>query len=165
MSSPVRAKKIAHRIKTIVAQFFADEFEDSRAGFASVVDVQVSPSLTLARVYYTGPVLIAESAAAEELDEYWPVPSAAEEVRTRLDQFIHEELALKYSPKVQFIHLAAEDAASWHEFELSVEARPEFIRDLDWQLAQAARRDAQIKATANGKTPAGPEHPYRKNPL
>ena len=49
----LRTDRVASLIKEEVGTYFAREYRDSRYGFITVTDVQVTPDLQIARIYYT----------------------------------------------------------------------------------------------------------------
>jgi len=69
MADPARAKKIADRIKVIVAETLEFRVKDERLGFITITDVRVTGDLQNASVFYTvfgGEEERAETAAALE---------------------------------------------------------------------------------------------------
>ena len=53
MSAPDRARKMAERIKEIVARRLEKGIRDDRLGFVTITDVRVTPDLREASVFYT----------------------------------------------------------------------------------------------------------------
>ena len=53
MADPARARKIAERIKAIVAEQLEYRVKDERLGFVTVTDVRVTGDLQHATVFYT----------------------------------------------------------------------------------------------------------------
>ena len=53
MSSEARQRKMADRIKVIVAESVERRIKDPRLGFVTITDVRVSPDLRDASVFYT----------------------------------------------------------------------------------------------------------------
>ena len=53
MASEARQRKLADRIKVIVAESLESRIKDPRLGFITVTDVRVTPDLREASVFYT----------------------------------------------------------------------------------------------------------------
>ena len=53
MSSEARQRKMADRVKVIVAETLEMKIKDPRLGFITVTDVRVTPDLREASVFYT----------------------------------------------------------------------------------------------------------------
>ena len=53
MADPARAKKIADRIKVLVAETLEYRVKDERLGFVTITDVRVTGDLQNASVFYT----------------------------------------------------------------------------------------------------------------
>ena len=53
MASEARARKLADRIKVIVAQTLETRIKDPRMGFITITDVRLTPDLRDASVFYT----------------------------------------------------------------------------------------------------------------
>ena len=53
MADPARARKLADRIKVIVAKRLEKGLKDPRLGFVTITDVQVTGDLQHASIFYT----------------------------------------------------------------------------------------------------------------
>ena len=53
MADPARARKIADRIKVIVAEYLEYRLKDERLGFVTITDARVTGDLQHATVFYT----------------------------------------------------------------------------------------------------------------
>ena len=53
MADPARARKLADRIKVIVAETLEQRIKDPRVGFVTITDARVTGDLHDATVYYT----------------------------------------------------------------------------------------------------------------
>lgn len=138
MSSP-RVRKIADRIKVIVAEMLERRIKDPRLGFVTVTDVRVSGDTQQASVFYTVYGLeddLAGTAAA--------LNSAKGLIRSE----VGKQLGMRHVPTLEFIH----------------DALPESARAIDDLLEKARQSDAQVAAAASGATYAGDADPYRKKP-
>ena len=136
MADAARARRIAERIKAIVAEQLEYRVKDERLGFVTVTDVRVTGDLQHASIFYTvfgDDAQRASTAAALE--------SAKGKVRSALGQ-----LGIRLTPTIEFIADALpEDAAHLAELLAATKARDE-------EIAQAAARAAY----------AGDSDPYRK---
>jgi len=137
MTNP-RVRKIADRIKVIVAQMLERRIKDPRIGFTTVTDVRVSGDSQQATIFYTvlgadTPTQLAATAAALE--------SAKGLIRSE----VAKQLGMRHAPSIEFVH----------------DALPETARHLDEVLARAKALDEEV-AAHRGTTYAGEEDPYRK---
>ena len=137
MSSP-RNRKIADRIKEIVAQLLERRIKDPRIGFTTVTDVRVSGDSQHATVFYT--VLGAESEA--QLND---TAKALESAKGLIRSEVAKQLGMRHAPTVEFIH----------------DALPEAARQMNEVLARAKALDEEL-AAQRGSAYAGEEDPYKK---
>lgn len=136
MADPARARKIAERIKAIVAEQLEYRVKDERLGFVTVTDVRVTGDLQHATVFYTvfgSDDQRAATAAALE--------SAKGKIRSALGQ-----LGIRLTPSLEFI----------------ADALPEDAAHLADLLEATKRRDEQIAAAAAAARYAGDPDPYRR---
>ena len=136
MADPARARKIAERIKAIVAEQLEYRVKDERLGFVTVTDVRVTGDLQHATVFYTvfgSDDQRAATAAALE--------SAKGKIRSALGQ-----LGIRLTPSLEFI----------------ADALPEDAAHLADLLEVTKRRDEQIAAAAAAARYAGDPDPYRR---
>lgn len=131
-----RARKLADRIKQIVAELLDRRIKDPRLGFVTVTDVRVTGDLQSATVFYT--VMGDEQAHA---DTAAALASAKGMIRSE----VGKQTGIRLTPTVDFV-LDAVPANAAHVEEL---------------LARAAAHDAQVAALAQGATYAGDANPYR----
>ena len=136
MTSP-RVRKIADRIKVIVAEMLERRVKDPRLGFATVTDVRVTGDTQNATIFYT--VLgedqdLANTAAALE--------SAKGLIRSELGK----QLGMRHVPAIEFVP----------------DALPENARHLDEVLERAKQSDEQVAAARRDAQYAAGEDPYRK---
>lgn len=137
MASP-RNRKIADRIKEIVAQLLERRVKDPRVGFTTVTDVRVSGDSQHASIFYT--VLGAENEA--QLAE---TAAALESAKGMMRSEVAKQLGMRHAPTLEFVH----------------DALPETARQMDEVLARARAADEEL-AAHRGSTYAGDEDPYRK---
>ena len=137
MSNP-RVRKIADRIKVIVAQMLERRIKDPRLGFTTVTDVRVSGDTQQATVFYT--VLGADTPA-----ELAGTAAALESAKGLIRSEVAKQLGMRHAPSLEFVH----------------DALPETARHLDEVLAKARAQDEAV-AAARGTAYAGDEDPYKK---
>ena len=136
MADAARARKIAERIKAIVAEQLEYRVKAERLGFVTVTDVRVTGDLQHASIFYTvfgDDAQRASTAAALE--------SAKGKVRSSLGQ-----LGIRLTPTIEFI----------------ADALPEGAAQLADLLEQTRARDEEIARAAERAAYAGDPDPYRK---
>ena len=136
MASP-RVRKIADRIKVIVAEMLERRIKDPRLGFVTVTDVRVTGDSQQATVFYT---VLGEDA------DLVSTAAALESARGILRSEVAKQLGLRHAPTLDFIH----------------DALPETARQLDDVLAKARAQDEAVAAVATGAVYAGEADPYKK---
>ncbi len=136
MSNP-RVRKIADRIKVIVAEMLERRIKDPRLGFITITDVRVSGDTQQATVFYT--VLGAESDLAS-------TEAALNSAKGLLRSEVGKQLGMRHVPSLEFIH----------------DALPDTARHIDEVLARAKEIDATVAANAAGAQYAGEADPYKQ---
>jgi len=136
MASP-RSRKVADRIKVVVAEMLERRIKDPRLGFVTVTDVRVSGDNQQATIFYT--VLGDESS----LDS---TAAALESAKGLIRSEVAKQLGMRHAPTLDFIP----------------DALPESARQLDEVLARAKASDSAVAAAREGKTHAGEADPYKK---
>lgn len=137
MSDRARARKMADRIKVIVAEALEHRVKDPRLGFLTVTDVKVTGDLHDATVFYTvmgDDMEIAETAAALE--------SAKGVLRSEVGRLT----GVRFTPTLTF----------------QVDAVPDNARQIDDLLARARAADQAVQAVAVDAVHAGDADPYRQ---
>jgi ribosome-binding factor A len=136
MSSP-RVRKIADRIKVVVAEMLERRVKDPRLGFVTVTDVRVSGDTQQATIFYT---VLGEAA---DLDgTAMALASAKGLIRSE----VGKQLGMRHVPTLEFIQ----------------DALPENARHIDDLLERVRESDAAAaRARAEGAY-AGEPDPYRK---
>lgn len=131
-----RVRKVADRIKVVVAEMLERRIKDPRLGFITVTDVRVTGDTQQATVFYTvlgGPDEIDGTAAA--------LRSATGLLRSE----VGKALAMRHTPTLEFV----------------LDAVPENARHIEDLLARARESDAEVAARAAGADYAGDPDPYR----
>jgi ribosome-binding factor A len=136
MTESPRARKIADRIKVLVAETLERRVKDPRLGFVTVTDVRVTGDLQHATVFYT--VFGTE-------EERAGTAAALESAKGVLRREVGRGVGLRLTPSL----------------ELVPDAMPENASHIDDLLRQAAERDAEVSARANASGFAGDPDPYR----
>lgn len=137
MSDPARARKLADRIKVVVAETLERRVKDPRLGFVTVTDTRVTNDLQHATVFYTvfGDDSEKESTAA-----------ALESARGVLRSEVGRRTGVRLTPTLEFV----------------ADAVPENAAHIEDLLRQAAESDAQVAQLAKTSTYAGDADPYRR---
>ncbi|WP_109473478.1 30S ribosome-binding factor RbfA [Ornithinimicrobium cavernae] len=137
MADPARARKVAERIKVLMAQGLDTLVKDPRLGFVTITDVRVTGDLQQATVFYTVLGGDQERAdAAEVLQTY----------RGRLRSHMGKGLGIRLTPTLEFVP----------------DALPEDAAHLEDIFRQVQERDAALAASRAEGAYAGEEDPYRK---
>ncbi len=136
MTNP-RVRKIADRIKVIVAEMLERRVKDPRLGFVTVTDVRVSGDTLQATVFYT--VLGAEG----DLDG---TAAALASAKGLIRSEVGKQLGMRHTPTLEFVH----------------DALPETARQIDDLLQRVRESDAALGQNATGATYAGEADPYNK---
>jgi ribosome-binding factor A len=141
MSSP-RVRKIADRIKVIVAEMLERRVKDPRLGFVTVTDVRVSGDTQQASIFYT----VLAAGGADEGADLAGTAAALESAKGLLRSEVGKQLGMRHVPNLEFIH----------------DALPESARHIDDLLEKVRESDAAVAASASGAAYAGEADPYRK---
>ena len=137
MADSPRARRLAGRIKQIVASYIENQIKDPRLGMVTVTDVRVTGDLHDASVFYT-----VFGSELERADTAAALEAARGQIRTEVGR----QTGVKFTPTVSFI----------------LDELPESARHIDDLLAVARQADAQIERVRSGAQPAGEADPYRK---
>lgn len=137
MGSEARARKLADRIKVIVAQTLEHRVKDPRLGFITITDVRLTPDLRDASVFYTvyGSDADRESTAAA-------LASSKGMLRTE----VGKGTGVKFTPTLEFV----------------LDAIPENAAHVEDLLRAAAKDDARVHEQAEKAKYAGESNPYRE---
>ena len=137
MSDPARARKLADRIKVVVAETLERRVKDPRLGFVTVTDTRVTNDLQHATVFYTvfGDDSEKESTAA-----------ALESARGVLRSEVGRRTGVRLTPTLEFV----------------TDAVPENAAHIEDLLRQAAESDARLAQLAKTSNYAGDADPYRR---
>jgi len=139
VSDKARARKLADRIRVIVAETLEMRVKDPRLGFITITDSRVTGDLQQATVFYT--VLGDETERAE-------TAAALESAKGVLRSEVGRQTGVRHTPSLTFI----------------LDALPDNARQIDDLLARAAAADAEVLRAATGASYAGDPDPYRQPP-
>jgi len=131
-----RVRRLADRVKVIVAETLETRVKDPRLGFVTITDARVTNDLREATVFYT--VLGSEE---ERADTATALESAKGVLRTEVGR----QTGVRHTPSLTFI----------------ADALPDNARHIDDLLAIAAETDAAVAAARLGAQYAGEPDPYR----
>jgi len=133
----IRGRKVADRIRVIVAELLERRVKDPRLGFVTITEVRVTGDLQHASVFYT--VLGSDEDRAG-------TAAALESAKGLIRSEVGRRLGIRLTPSVEFV----------------LDALPDTAQHLEEALRAAARSDAEVAALAASATPAGEADPYRK---
>ena len=137
MADSPRARRMAGRIRQIVASYIESQIKDPRLGMVTVTGVRITGDLHDATIFYTvlgDGIERADSAAALE--------SAKGQIRSEVGR----RTGVKFTPTVTFVPDVVPDTA----------------RQIEELLAVARQADAEVLKVREGAVPAGDPDPYRK---
>ena len=139
MTDVARARRLADRIKTVVAETVERGVKDPRLGFVTFTDARVTPDLREATLYYT---VLGDDTAHQD------TAMALESAKGVLRAEIGRQCRLRFTPTLTF---AADHV-------------PENAGHIEDLVRQAREADAAVAAVAATATPAGDADPYRRPP-
>ena len=137
MADPARARKMADRIKEIVAKRLDKGLRDPRLGFVTITDVRVTGDLQHASIFYT-----VYGSDEERQDSAKALKAATGMLRSEVGRNITARL----TPSLEFI----------------ADAIPENAEHIGALLREAQTRDAETAALASSAEYAGNADPYVK---
>ena len=136
MADPQRARKMADRIKEVVARRLDKGLRDPRLGFVTITDVRVTGDLQHASIFYT-----VYGTDEERADSAAALKAATGMLRTE----VGKNITARLTPSLEFI----------------ADALPDTSAHLEDLLAQAKMRDEQVRSASAGATYAGDADPYK----
>ncbi|SDC62371.1 30S ribosome-binding factor RbfA [Nocardioides lianchengensis] len=135
MANP-RVRRVADRIKVVVAEMLERRIKDPRLGFVTITDVRLTGDGQQATIFWT--VLGTDEEAAG-------TAAALESAKGVLRSEVSRQLGTRIVPTLTFVR----------------DALPEEARHLDEVLARAKALDDEV-AARRGAAYAGDEDPYKK---
>ena len=137
MADAARARKVADRIKTLIAAGLDPIVKDPDLGFVTITDVRVTNDLQHATLFYT---VLGDEAQRDR------TAALLERNKGRLRSFVGHQIGTRLTPTVEFIP----------------DALPESAGHVEELLRAAKARDAEVAAAAAGAAYAGDADPYKK---
>ena len=136
MVDVARARKLAVRIREIVAATLETQVKDPRLGMVTITDAKVTPDLREATIYYT---VYGDDVARQES------AMALESAKGVLRSTVGKQTGVRYTPSLEFI----------------ADVVPETAGRIEDLLALARAEDARVQELASTAAPAGDADPYR----
>lgn len=136
MVDAARARKLADRIKVVVAETLEMRVKDPRLGFITITDARVTSDLQQATVFYT--VFGDDTQKAD-------TAAALESARGVLRSEVGRQTGVRHTPSLTFV----------------ADAVPENAAHIEDLLAQVAAADAEVHRAASGAAYAGDADPYK----
>jgi ribosome-binding factor A len=137
MVDAARARKLAERIKVLVAEALEKSVKDPDLGFVTITDVKVTPDLQHATIYYTVYGSAEDKARSSEI---------IERNRGLIRREVGHNLSIRLTPTIEFL----------------VDEVPEVASHLNELLSEAKARDEELHRLAENAKYAGEENPYRE---
>ncbi|MCM2425815.1 30S ribosome-binding factor RbfA [Streptomyces sp. RKAG337] len=137
MTDTSRARKLADRIRVVVAETLQRRIKDPRLGYVTITDTRVTGDLQDATVFYTVYGDDEDRAASA---------AALESAKGILRSEVGRQLGVRFTPTLTFV----------------ADALPENAKTIDDLLARARASDEQVRKAATDASYAGDADPYRK---
>ncbi|MBA3308818.1 MAG: 30S ribosome-binding factor RbfA [Nocardioidaceae bacterium] len=132
-----RARKIADRIRVVVAEMLERRIKDARLGFVTVTDVRVTGDCQHASIFYT---------VLGDDEQRTASGAALQSAKGLIRSEVGKQLGMRHTPTIEFI----------------LDALPESAAHIEELLARARQDDAAVAAVAAGATYAGEADPYKR---
>lgn len=136
MADTARARKLADRIRVIVAEQLEMKIKDPRLGFITVTDTRVTNDLQQATVFYT---VYGDDTQRND------TAVALESAKGVLRSEVGRQTGVRFTPTLEFV----------------ADVVPDTARHIDELLAKAAAADAEVHRAAAAAAYAGEPNPYR----
>jgi len=137
MVDVARARKLAVRIREVVAATLETQVKDPRLGMVTITDAKLTPDLREATLYYT-----VYGDATERADS----AAALESAKGVLRSTVGRQTGVRYTPSLAFI----------------ADVVPETAAGIEALLEKARVEDARVQELASSAAPAGEADPYRQ---
>jgi len=137
MVDAARARKLAERIKVLVAEALERAVKDPDLGFVTITDVKVTPDLQHSTIYYT------VYGSAEDMQRSSEI---IERNRGIIRREVGHKLNIRLTPTVEFV----------------LDEIPETAAHMNDLLAEARNRDAEVARLAAESNWAGEANPYKE---
>ena len=137
MVDHARARKLAERIKVLVAEALERAVKDPDLGFVTITDVKVTPDLQHSTIFYTVWGSAEDKARSAEI---------IERNRGKIRSEVGRQLSIRLTPTVEFV----------------MDEVPELAAHMNDLLSEAKARDAEVARIAAEAHYAGEENPYKE---
>ena len=137
MVDVARARKLAERIKVLVAEALEKAVKDPDLGFVTITDVKVTPDLQHSTIFYT------VYGSAEDKKRSGEI---IDKNRGLIRREVGHNLNIRLTPTIEFI----------------ADEIPETAAHMNDLLAEAKARDAEVARIAAEAKWAGEEKPYKE---
>ena len=137
MTDTARARKLADRIRVVVAETLQRRIKDPRLGYVTITDTRVTGDLREATVFYT---------VFGDDEERAASAAALESAKGVLRSEVGRQTGVRFTPTLTFV----------------ADAIPENARTIEDLLAKAREADEEVRKTATDASYAGESDPYRK---
>jgi ribosome-binding factor A len=132
----VRARKLADRIRVVVAEMIEKRIKDPRLAFVTITDARITNDLREATVFYT--VMGTEAERAE-------TAAALDSAKGVLRTEVGRQTGVRFTPSLVFV----------------ADAVPENAKHIEELLRQAAAADAEVRLAAADAEYAAGADPYK----
>lgn len=136
MADAARARKLADRIRVVVAETLETRVKDPRLGFVTVTDARVTNDLQQATVFYT---------VYGDEQQRSDTAAALESAKGVLRSEVGRQTGVRHTPSLAFV----------------ADAIPDTARHIEDLLANARAADAEVARARASATYAGDADPYR----
>ena len=136
MADEARDRRLAVRIREIVADTLERQVKDPRLGMVTITGSKLTSDLRDATVYFT--VLGSDEEKADSV-------AALESAKGHLRTTVGKRLGIRHTPSLAFV----------------LDEVPEHARSIDDLLAKARASDAAVAKSREGASFAGEADPYR----
>jgi ribosome-binding factor A len=136
MADEARARRLAGRIKQIVASTIEMQVKDPRLGMVTITDVRLSGDLHDATLFYT--VFGSDEERAQSAQ-------ALDSAKGVLRSEVGRQTGVRFTPTLTFV----------------LDSLPEATKHIEELLGVAARADAEVEKARRNAAPAGEADPYR----
>ncbi|MFN8097140.1 MAG: 30S ribosome-binding factor RbfA [Dermatophilaceae bacterium] len=136
MADQARARRVAERIKDVIAGNLEQIIKDPNLGFVTITDVRVTGDLQQASAFYT---VLGDDAQRAHTAKLLAANTG------RLRSLVGKHLGIRLTPTLEFV----------------ADALPDSAAHIDDLLREARARDAEVAASAEGAAYAGDADPYK----
>jgi ribosome-binding factor A len=137
MVDHARARKLAERIKVLVAEALERAVKDPDLGFVTITDVKVTPDLQHAKIFYT---VLGSEAEKQQTTEI------IDNNKGLIRREVGRGLSIRLTPTIEFVS----------------DEIPVIAAHLNDLLNEAKNRDAEVQELAKSAEFAGEANPYKE---